>query len=335
MAMSSDNGQGISKMKYRLLGATGLRVSEIGFGGWGIGGSGNGAVAYGPTEDRESSLTLRRAFDLGVNFYDTSDFYGLGHSEELIGEALKEVRPQVILATKVGLLDPSGGQDFSPPHIRRSVEGSLRRLQTDYIDLYQLHSPSMDVLRQDNKILPAFHSLQTEGKIRALGISVRSPDDGLLAVTRFGFKAIQVNFNLVDQRAAEIGLLTLCEEENVGVIVRTPLCFGFLTGQYSEADQFDASDHRSRWPSEQIKRWAGANPLFSSMLGKREMQTHGQIALRFCLSYPSVSTAIPGMLTREHVQENVLASELGGLSQSELLGIRKTYRENRFFLGKD
>jgi aryl-alcohol dehydrogenase-like predicted oxidoreductase len=322
-------------MKYRLLGATGLRVSEIGFGGWGIGGSGNGALAYGPTEDSESKLALRRAFELGVNFYDTSDFYGFGHSEELIGEALKEVRSQVIIATKVGLVDPIGAQDFSPHHIRQSAEGSLRRLQTDYIDLYQLHSPSMDVLGQDDQILAVLHSLQTEGKIRTLGISVRSPDDGLVAVTRFGFQAIQVNFNLVDQRAAVNGLLTLCEKQDVGVIVRTPLCFGFLTGQYSAADPFDPFDHRSRWSPEQVQRWAEAYPLFSSVLIKREMQTQAQFALRFCLSYQSVSTAIPGMLTREHVEENVLASNLGGLSQNELLPIMKIYQENQFFLGKD
>lgn len=319
-------------MKYRPLGTTGLQVSEIGFGSWGIGGNVNGAIAYGPTDDHESKLALRRAFELGVTFYDTSDFYGFGHSEYLIGQVLREVRSQIIIATKVGLIDASGAQDFSPQHIRKSAEASLRRLQTDYIDLYQLHSPLIDVLQQDDRILSTLQSLQSEGKIRAFGISVRSPHDGLVAVTKFGFKSIQVNFNLLDQRALENGLFTLCEEHGVGIIARTPLCFGFLTGQCLQANRFDPRDHRSRWPREQVERWAEACWLFSSALIKREMQTNAQIALRFCLSQQGVSTVIPGMLTREHVEENVLASQLGPMTETELSNIAKIYHDNIFFL---
>jgi|SRR3990172_3582586 len=321
-------------MKYRRLGSTGLQVSEIGFGGWGIGGSVNGAVAYGSTDDSESKLALQLAFDLGITFYDTSDFYGFGHSEELIGQALKKVRPEVIIATKVGLLDAKGTQDFSPRHIRSAVEVSLRRLQTEYIDLYQLHSPSVDVVGQDDSVLSTLQSLQTEGKIRAFGISVRSPDDGLVAVTKWGFRCIQVNFNLVDQRAAETGLLALCAKQDVGVIVRTPLCFGFLTGQYSADDGFDAFDHRRTWSPEQIRRWAEGYGLFSAALVDRERQTPAQFALRFCLSYPSVSTTIPGMLSRKQVEENVAASQLDMLAATELLQIAEVYRRNEFFVGK-
>lgn len=321
-------------MRYRQLGKTGLCVSEIGFGTWGIGGNVNGAVAYGPTDDRESKLALRRAFELGVTFYDTSDFYGFGHSERLIGEALKEVRPKVVIASKVGLLDAGGAQDFSPKHVRQSIENSLRRLHTDYVDLYQLHNPAMDALDQDDSILSTMASLQTEGKTRAFGISLRSPADGIKAITHFGFGAIQVNFSLVDQRALENGLLALCEERGVGVIVRTPLCFGFLTGQYSAGDGFDASDHRSAWLPEQIQRWADGYGLFSRVLIDREKQSAAQFALRFCLSYPSISTVIPGMLSRAHVEENVAASRFGMLAETELLKIAEVYRQNQFFIGK-
>jgi aryl-alcohol dehydrogenase-like predicted oxidoreductase len=321
-------------MKYRRLGGTGLQVSEIGFGGWGIGGSVNGAVAYGPTDDNESKLALQQAFDLGITFYDTSDFYGFGRSEELIGQALKKVRPEVIIATKVGLLDAKGTQDFSPRHIRCAVEASLKRLQTDYIDLYQLHSPSVDVVGQDDRVLSTLQSLQTEGKIRAFGISVRSPNDGLVAVTRFGFRCIQVNFNLLDQRAAETGLFALCAKQDVGVVARTPLCFGFLTGEYSVGDGFDAFDHRRTWSPEQIQRWAEGYGLFSAVPIDRERQTPAQFALRFCLSYQSVSTAIPGMLSRKHVEENVAASQLDMLAETELLKIAEVYRRNEFFIGK-
>lgn len=321
------------EMKYRRLGSTGFQVSEIGFGAWGIGGNVNGAVAYGPTDDAESKAALRRAFELGITFYDTADFYGFGHSEQLIGEALKDVRPQVIVATKVGLLDASGAQDFSSQRIRRSIEASLKRLQTDYVDLYQLHSPSMETLVQEDKILSVLQSLQAEGKIRAFGVSVRSPDDGLVAVTKFGFNVIQVNFSLVDQRAVENGLFDLCLEKDVGVIVRTPLCFGLLTGQYSQADGFDSFDHRGKWSSEQIERWAAASQLFSSALLRRQSGTPAQIALRFCLSFKAVSTVIPGMLTKEHVEENRLASQCGSFGELELAHIAKLYQANRFFIG--
>lgn len=319
-------------MKYRKLGRTNLEVSEIGFGTWGLGGNVNGAIAYGPTDDQESKLALRHAYGLGVTFYDASDFYGYGHSERLLGEALKDVRHKVVIATKVGLLDASGAQDFSPKHIRQSIEASLKRLQTDYIDLYQLHNPTMEVLSQDETILSTLHSLKKEGKVRALGISLRAPDDGLVAITKFGFKAIQVNFNLVDQRALENGLFDLCEREDVGVIVRTPLCFGFLTGAYSAESKFASSDHRSRWSPRQIARWASAHRLFAAVLVEHEKQTHAQIALRFCLSYRSVSTVIPGMLTKTEVEENVVASQLGPFTETELSKIEQIYQDNTFFV---
>lgn len=321
-------------MKYRTLGDTGLQVSEIGFGAWGIGGVANGAIAYGPTDDRESKLALRRAYDLGVNFYDTSSLYGYGHSERLIGEVLKDVRDKVVIATKVGFLDSDGTQDFSPKHIRQSLEASLKRLQTDYVDLYQLHSPPIDTLEQDSSILSALRSLEKEGSVRAIGISVRSPDDGLVAINGFGLNCIQVNFNLVDQRALGNGLFDLCRKRGVGVVVRTPLCFGLLTGRYSPESRFGPGDHRSSWSCAQMARWASAGSLFASALTENGEQTPAQIALRFCLSYPTVSTVIPGMLTKKEVEENVLASELGEFSGDELRKFEQIYWENTFFVGK-
>lgn len=319
-------------MKYRKLGNTGLEVSEIGFGTWGIGGVSDGAISYGPTDDRESTIALWRAFELGVNFFDTSDLYGYGHSESLIGEVFKDVRGKLLIASKVGFVKAYGRQDFSPKHIRKSIEGSLRRLQTDYIDLYQLHSPPVELLEKGG-IVDSFHSLKKEGKVRAIGISVRSPDDGLRAVEGFGFESIQVNFNMVDQRALETGLMDVCRKTGVGLICRTPLCYGFLTGKFSPTSRFDSQDHRSRWPSEQIALWANAYRLFSSAL-EYQNQTHGQIALKFCLSYPSVSTVIPGMLNKCEVEENVSASDLGALTDTERLKVEKIYRDNAFFAGK-
>ncbi len=319
-------------MRYRTLGATGISVSEIGFGTWGIGGDAQGAVAYGPTSDQESRLALRRAFEAGVTFFETADLYGFGHSEEVLGAALGDVRSQVVIASKVGMLDMQGTQDFSSGHIAAAVDRSLRRLGTDYIDLYQLHGPAIELLDRDSRILSCMQALQRDRKIRAFGISVRSPEDGLAAVTRFGIKCLQVNFNLLDQRAIENGLFDLCLEHGVGVIVRTPLCFGFLTGQYSASEQFDPIDHRSRRSPAQREKWAGAYQLFTSALRNPGAQTPAQLALRFCLSFPAVSTAIPGMLTTAHVDENIRASELGGLPDSERAAIISIYRQQDFSL---
>jgi len=319
-------------MKYRRLGATELNVSEIGFGTWGIGGSANGSVAYGPTDDLESLHALQSAYEVGVNFFDTSDFYGFGHSERLIGKALKEVRQKVIIASKVGMLDAKGSQDFSPKHIQSALEASLQRLQTDYIDLYQLHSPPLELLEQNPEIVDTLHSLQTQGKVRAVGISVRSPDDGVRAVRDLGFKAIQVNFNLVDQRAFENGLFSLCTQFDAGLIIRTPLCFGFLTGKYSENDHYDPYDHRRKWSLQQVEKWAKAYRLFYPVVSQTQGQTDAQIALRYCLSYPAVSTAIPGMLTTQHVTENTAASEQGPLTAGELEKIAEIYQQNKFFV---
>ncbi|MDP6503371.1 MAG: aldo/keto reductase [Planctomycetota bacterium] len=323
-------------MNYRRLGSTGIEVSEIGFGTWGIGGDARGAVAYGPTDDAQSIAAIRRAYDLGVTFYDTADFYGHGHSERVLGEALRGIRKNVIIASKVGMLDNEGRQDFSPEHIRKSIEGSLGRLQTDTIDLYQLHSISIDELREDDRILSTMNALQESGKVRAIGISLRSPEEGPAAVHEFGFKAIQVNFSMVDQRALENRLFDLCEEEEVGLIVRTPLCFGFLTGAYSSKTHFQANDHRSRWPARQIERWAKAYTLFADGLqgygSGNGTPTHAQVALSFCLSYGCVSTAIPGMLTSDQVEENAASSRMGPLADRERLKVQQIYQDHSFYV---
>ena len=319
-------------MRYRQLGATGIRVSEIGFGAWGIGGNAKGAVAYGPADEDESRKALLQAVELGVNFFDTSDFYGFGHSEEVLGRALRPVRSKVAIATKVGFLNAAGDQDFSASHIERSLEASLRRLQTDYVDLYLLHSPPLGLLKSDGGIVSTLERLKAAGRIRAFGLSLRAPDDGPVAVRELGFDCLQVNFNLLDQRALDNGLFDLCSRRNVGVIVRTPLVFGFLTGRYSATDNFDPSDHRRRRSPEQLERWATAHQLFAALVDARSGETPSQFALRFCLSFDCVSTTIPGMLKAEHVIENAKASDLGRLPHPACGRIAEIYREHGFLV---
>ncbi|MCA9468678.1 MAG: aldo/keto reductase [Nitrospira sp.] len=311
-------------MNYRQLGGTGIEVSDIGFGAWGIGGD-----AYGTVDDQNSLDAIAQALDSGINFFDTADLYGGGHSEELLGVGLKGRRNRAVIATKVGTLPHSGfymPQDFSPEYIRKGLEGSLKRLQTDYLDLYQLHSPKID---QVEPALETLQCLRQEGKIREFGVSARSPQDALTLVQYFNIPVLQVNFNLIDQRVIDCGLSAWVLEHHIGVVVRTPLCFGFLTGELNGNEQFSGTDHRNNWPTEQRRRWANAPTLFAHLLGEKVSPVH--LALGFCLSFPFVSTVIPGMLTREQVEDNVKALEQTPLEPEELKEIRKIYEEHEFY----
>jgi len=320
-------------MKYRPLGGTGLSVSEIGFGCWGIGGVTAGATSYGVVDDKASLRALERAFDLGINFYDTSNLYGDGHSEELLGAAFAHRRDKVVIATKAGR-STYETEAYDPADVRRSVEGSLHRLRTDYVDVIEIHSPSsIDALAQ-TEAMSTLKALKREGKIRAVGISVKAPAEAIGAIEKLGAEVIQVNFNLVDQRASEGEVFTVAAARKVGVIARTPLCFGMLSGKVSPETVFDARDHRSVWPKEQIVRWIEASGMFVKAVAAAGKQTDAQVALRFCLSFPAVSSTIPGMLNAAEVEENAVASDLGPLCRDDLARIVDIYRNNDFFVRK-
>lgn len=313
-------------MRTNSLGTTGLEVSEIGFGTWGLTGH-----AYGQVDEAESKHCLREAFDLGVNFYDTSDLYGAGRSEQLIGETLGDVRDKVVLASKGGTLPHTGfhmPQDFSPTYLRTALEATLHRLRTDWIDLYQLHSPTLADLEHSGAI-EALEAFRREGKIRTWGISVRSPADGMACLERFSPPVIQVNFNLIDQRCLDVGLFAEASARQTGIIARTPLCFGFLSGSLSAEHSFAQGDHRANWPREQRACWASAPEFFTPFLG--EGRSYVQLALRYCLDMQGVSTVIPGMLHLPEVHEDISAAALSPLSREELGAIREIYLNNNFY----
>lgn len=313
-------------MRYRNLGSTGMSVSEIGFGGWGIGGD-----LYGAISEEEALATLTRAAECGINFYDTAEVYGNGRSEDLIGRMFVGRRHEILIATKVGSMGHYSAQDFSAAHIHSAVEDSLRRLRTDYIDLYQLHSPPAALLTAEDESWQALEQLRQSGKVRAIGVSVRSPEDGLLAARLPGIAAIQVNFNLADQRA--LSLFDVCGASGIGVIIRTPLCFGFLSGRFTPSTHFEVNDHRATWSAEQRSLWAEAPGLFRQQAAK-ENRSATQFALSFCLAFEAVSCAIPGMMKVEEVDENAAVAGLQPLDEASVEEAKAIYQGRSFFLGR-
>ncbi|MBI2278858.1 MAG: aldo/keto reductase [Candidatus Brennerbacteria bacterium] len=320
-------------MNYRTLGATGISVSEIGFGTWGIGGLTEGATSYGETDDAVSLRALARALELGMNFYDTSNIYGHeGHAEALLGEAFGNQRERVVLATKVGCVKHGGPYDVSPSYIRSCLEASLRRLKTDYVDVYQLHSVPLELVRETPECFATLRELKKEGKIRAIGYSVKNPSDAKTAIEEFGVDVVQLNFNMMDQRALTEGIFDVARVRGVGIIVRTPFAFGFLTGKVTDT-QFDSRDHRSVWSPAQLARWRESPNVFSPVNDKG-IYTPAQFALKFCVAFPEVSTVVAGMLTETQAEENATASDLPPLTAAQLAAIRKIREVNTFFVSE-
>ena len=313
-------------MKYKQLGKTNIETSVIGFGTWGLGG-----VAYGPLEESVSIKLLCRALDLGVTFYDTSDLYGAGKSEELLRKAFAKNREKVIYATKGGTLPHTGfvmPQDFSRGYLTTALEGSLKRLNTDYVDLYQLHSPTLKDIEQHDCIA-TLEQFKKDGKIKEYGVSVRSPMDAIVAIEVFGFKSIQVNFNVIDQRAAECGLFDTAIKHGAGLICRTPLCFGFLSGELGTKG-FADGDHRANWPEDQLRTWADAPALFNAV-AKSYGLSYIQMALLFCLSQEAISTVIPGIMSMAELEEDIGVVEHQPLTTEALKSIINIYQANVFF----
>ena len=312
-------------MNYRILGQTGLKVSEIGFGTWGIGGN-----SYGETDDKTSLLALEKAFEKGVNFYDTADLYGNGNSESLLARAFAKNRDKIIIATKGGNLPHTSfvmPQNFSKKYLESALNESLKRLKTDYIDLYQLHSPLVEDIER-NECIYALKEFQKSGKIRTYGVSVRSPKDGIECIKKYNIPVIQFNYNMIDQRARIDGLFEISEKNETGIISRTPLVFGFLSGKLTGNENFkEGVDHRSNWPKEQLQRWAKASRLFEN-LSKENKITQVQLALSFCLSSSSISTVIPGMLNVGEVTENTKTSEL---TDYQITKIYEIYNAGDFY----
>ncbi len=319
-------------MQYRTLGRTGLKVSEVGFGAWAIGGPaklGEVVIGWGEVDDAMSIRAIDAAYEAGVTFFDTADVYGAGRSESLIGKALKSKRDRVVIATKVGNRTSADGQwvkDFSPQWIREAIDASLKRLGMDYVDLYQLHSGT-DTAQYRAETFETLEALKAQGKIRHYGISVGPASHGPWVIRNTGAETIQVVYNMLE-REPELELLPLAQREGVGIITRVPLASGFLTGKFTADVAFPANDHRSHtYPPERIHRMV-AQVARLGFLAEGKRRTLAQAALQYCLAHPAVSTVIPGAKTPEQARANAAAGNGSPLTAEELAHARAILAED-------
>lgn len=318
-------------MRYRPLGRTGLSVSEIGFGAWGIGGRTVAQTSYGDTDDVVSIAALRRAHEVGITFFDTSAAYGNGHSEALIGEALAPVRDGVVLATKAGYDSWDSPPDFSAAAVVASAERSLRRLRTDRIDVLMLHNAPLEAVVAPD-MQEALARLVRAGKVRSWGLSAKGPADALAALAAVDVAVVQANFNMMDTRAVTSGLFSEMARRGSGFIGRTPLCFGFLSGTIDRETRFPPGDHRLGWARAQLDNWIdGARDLLAAV-SARPGAEGAQAALRFCLSFPELATTIPGILAPREAEENAAASALGPLPADAVEAVLAINRRRQFFV---
>ena len=278
-------------------------MGEIGFGAWAVGGNAFGN-SYGATDDTESTRAIRRAFELGCNFFDTADVYGHGHSESLLGAALHDVRDQVYIATKVGANFYSRDLqlDFSSAYLRVAVERSLERLRTDHIDLLQLHNPPINLISATDTYEP-LEEMKGEGLIRFYGVSVHPPEEGVAAVRATMPDTVQIVYNLA-RREAEDTFLPTAQAASVGVIAREPLANGFLAGRYDASSTWERGDIRSRMPRPYVAQLSALGQRVREVARESGM-TAAQLALKFVLDRPEIACAIVGMKTVQQVEENL------------------------------
>lgn len=300
----------------RVLGKSDIPVTVVGMGLWAAGGD-----EWGETDDQKILSAIDYALDAGVNFFDTADVYGMGHSEELLGRAMKGRRDRFVVGTKIGWRNYDAERNQTAydtvEKFITGVESNLRRLDTDYIDVMQSHihyrEPTLDVF------LKGFQRLQEAGKIRAYGVST-SDFEYLQAFNRDGKCAtLQIDYSILN-RTAEAEILPYCQEHNIGVIVRGALAMGILTGKYDADTRFGADDFRRRWHEnreeyeiflQDLEKVEGLRPL----TGERSL---AQLALQFVLSHPAVTTVIPGAKNAGQMRDNVQAGLLPPLSAGEM-----------------
>jgi len=292
-------------MIYRSLGNTDIKVSAIGMGCWAIGGD-----KWGPIDDRESVSAIKKAISLGINFFDTADFYGFGHSEDLIGRAVGK-RSDVIIATKVGLRWNKKGKvfhDLGPSYISIACEASLKRLDRETIDLYQIHWPDPET--DFSEVFVAIEKLVREGKVRYVGACNLSLGQ-LQALRKFEwFVSYQDKFNLF-RRGVKKEILPYCEKENIAFIAYEPLFKGMLTGKFKDYPKFEKGDHRKykgRF-TRNFQFYKDKVDFLKAIASKHKLTTT-ELSLAMLLKEKGVTSVIPGAKTTKQVAENAKAADV-------------------------
>jgi aryl-alcohol dehydrogenase-like predicted oxidoreductase len=315
-------------MEYRELGRTGWKVSAISFGAWAIG------SAWGPVDDQDSLAALNRAVDLGVNLLDTADVYGDGHSERLIAQLKRERREEIYVATKAGRrLDPHIASGYNRQNLTAFVERSLKNLETDALDLLQLHCPPTEVYYKP-EVFGILDDLVKQGKIRYYGVSVEKVEEALKAIEYPGVQTVQIIFNIFRQRPADL-FFSEAKRRRVGILARVPLASGLLTGKMRSESTFDADDHRQyNRHGESFDRgetFAGVD-YETGLQAVNELRslvppgaTMAQFALRWILMFDAVTCAIPGAKRPSQAEDNARAADLPPLPDSSMAQVRQIY----------
>ena len=315
-------------MQYCELGRTGMKVSTVSFGAWALGDD------WGNVKDDESMAALNRALDLGVNFFDTSDSYGDGHSEQLLGKLREERSEKFYVATKAGRrLNPHVADGYNKENLTAFVERSLNNLQTEALDLLQLHCPPTQIYYTP-EVFDILDDLMKAGKLLNYGVSVEKVEEALKAIEYPNVKTVQIIFNIFRQRPLDL-FFSEAQRRNIGIITRVPLSSGMLTGKMTRNSKFQAEDHR------QYNRQGEAfdrGETFSGLdyeIGLQAVDelralvpagsTMTQMALRWILMSPAVTCAIPGAKRPAQVEENVAAADQAPLSDEAMSRIRKIY----------
>ena len=323
-------------MKYRHLPRTDLDLSEVGFGLWTL-----GTTWWGRIEESEKVRLLERAVELGINFYDTADTYGEGYGEEVLAKALRHERHNIVIATKFGYdfydsIERIGHQErtqrFEPDFIRFALEQSLRRLNTDYIDIYQLHNPRIDTIEKD-EIFDLLNDLVKEGKVRyygsALGPDIGWFEEGEASMRERDVQSLQIIYSILEQEPAS-QFFPIAEDEQVGLISRVPHASEVLTDRYSQRPTFDASDHRAHrkqeWLAQALKK---ADQV--KFVAEETGRTMAQSAIKFCLAQPTIVSVLPNITNMQELTEYAASPDTPDLSTEECEQIDDLW-ENGFYL---
>jgi aryl-alcohol dehydrogenase-like predicted oxidoreductase len=315
-------------MQYRELGRTGWQVSTVSFGAWAIGGS------WGTVDDQDSLAALHRAIDLGVNFIDTADVYGDGRSERLVGAVRRQRREEIHVATKAGRrLNPHTSDGYNRENLVAFVDRSLKNLATDSLDLLQLHCPPNDVYYRP-EVFGVLDDLVAAGKLRHYGVSVKSPEEGLKAIDYPNVQSVQIIFNMLRHRPAEL-FFAEAKRRKVGILARVPLASGLLSGRMRRDTRFEASDHRQFNRQGEAfdvgETFSGVN-YETGLAAVEELKaicppgtTLSQFALRWILMFDAVTCAIPGAKRPAQAEENCAAADLPPLNEATMAAIRRIY----------